>query len=122
MAIVFAPITHDQQGQLLNTNADTIAQELAKELTKSFEVILIYSFEKSGVLPDANDDSSVINKLNPVSYKELKQKRVIFAGMIPKLDNAFAALNNGVSKVIIGKAENLQQLIEETSGTTIVNE
>jgi acetylglutamate kinase len=122
MAIVFAPITHDQQGQLLNTNADTIAQELAKELTKSFEVILIYSFEKNGVLLDANDDSSVINKLNPVSYKELKQKRVIFAGMIPKLDNAFAALNNGVSKVIIGKAENLQQLIEETSGTTIVNE
>jgi acetylglutamate kinase len=122
MAIVFAPITHDQQGQLLNTNADTIAQELAKELTKDFEVTLIYSFEKSGVLLDANDDSSVINKLNPVSYKELKQKRVIFAGMIPKLDNAFAALNNGVSKVIIGKAENLQQLIEETSGTTIVNE
>jgi acetylglutamate kinase len=122
MALVFAPITHDGQGQLLNTNADTISQELAKALSKAFEVTLIYSFEKAGVLLDANDDSSIINKINPVSYKKLKQKQVIFAGMIPKLDNAFTALNNGVSKVIIGKAENLQQLIEGTSGTTIINE
>jgi acetylglutamate kinase len=122
MALVFAPITHDGQGQLLNTNADTIAQELAKGLSKYYKVTLIYSFEKAGVLMNANDDSSVINKINPDSYKELKQKQVIFAGMIPKLDNAFTALNNGVSKVIIGKAENLQQLIEETSGTTIVND
>ena len=122
MALVFAPITHDGLGQLLNTNADTISQELAKELSKDYEVTLIYSFEKAGVLLDANDDSSIINKINPVSYKKLKQKQVIFAGMIPKLDNAFTALNNGVSKVIIGKAENLQQLIEGTSGTTIINE
>jgi acetylglutamate kinase len=120
--LVFAPITHDGQGQLLNTNADTIAQELSKGLSKDYEVTLIYSFEKAGVLLDANDDSSIINKLNPVSYKKLKQKQVIFAGMIPKLDNAFTALNSGVSKVIIGKAENLQQLIEGNSGTTIVNE
>ena len=122
MALVFAPITHDGQGQLLNTNADTISQELAKVLSKAFEVTLIYSFEKAGVLLDANDDSSIINKINPVFYKKLKQKQVIFSGMIPKLDNAFTALNNGVSKVIIGKAENLQQLIEGTSGTTIINE
>ena len=122
MALIFAPITHDGQGQLLNTNADTIAQELAKELSKDYEVTLIYSFEKAGVLMSADDDSSVINKINPVSYKELRQKQIIFAGMIPKLDNAFTALNSGVSKVIIGKAENLQQLIEGNSGTTIINE
>ena len=122
MTPVFAPVTHDGQGQLLNTNADTIAQELAKALSSNFEVTLIYSFEKSGVLLDTNDDDSVIDKINPVSYKNLKQKEVIFAGMIPKLDNAFTALNSGVSKIIIGKAENLQQLIEGTSGTTIVNE
>jgi acetylglutamate kinase len=83
---------------------------------------LIYSFEKAGVLLDANDDSSVINKINPASYKELKEKNLVFAGMIPKLDNAFAALNSGVKKVIIGKAENLYQLLDGTSGTTIVNE
>jgi acetylglutamate kinase len=122
MALVVAPITHDGQGQLLNTNADKIAQEISKALSKSFEITLIYSFEKAGVLLDANDDNTVINKISPVSYKELKQKQVIFAGMIPKLDNAFTALNNGVNKVIIGKAENLHQLIEGTQGTTIINE
>jgi acetylglutamate kinase len=122
IAFVIAPITHNGQGQLLNTNADTIAQELAKGLSKDFEVTLIYLFEKAGVLMNADDDSSVINKINPASYKELKQKQIIFAGMIPKLDNAFTALNSGVSKVIIGKAENLQQVIEGSSGTTIVNE
>lgn len=116
---VFAPITHNHQGQLLNTNADTIAQELAKGLSNYFEVSLIYCFEKSGVLLDANDDSTVIPVLNPVSYKKLKTEEKIFAGMIPKLDNAFAALDNGVKKVIIGKAEHLQALIAGTSGTTI---
>jgi acetylglutamate kinase len=122
ISLVVAPITHDKQGQLLNTNADTIAQEIAKGLSQQFDVHLIYSFEKAGVLLDANDDSSVINKINPASYKELKEKNLVFAGMIPKLDNAFAALNSGVKKVIIGKAENLHQLLTGTSGTTIVNE
>jgi acetylglutamate kinase len=122
ITIVFAPITHDQQGQLLNTNADTIAQELAKGLSRDYEVSLVYSFEKSGVLLDAEDDSTVINQLNPSYYQQLKEQQKIFAGMIPKLDNAFAALNNGVKKVIIGKAEDLGQLIEGRSGTTIINE
>ncbi len=122
ISIVFAPITHDQQGQLLNTNADTIAQELAKGMSELFEVSLIYSFEKAGVLLDADDDSTVIPEIKPSYYQQLKAKEKIFAGMIPKLDNAFAALNSGVSKVIIGKAENLQELIAGTSGTTIVNE
>lgn len=119
---VFAPITHDQQGQLLNTNADTIAQELAKGLSNDFNVHLIYSFEKAGVLLDANDDNTVIPVINPSSYKKLKAEEKIFAGMIPKLDNAFTALNSGVKKVIIGKAENLQELITGKSGTSITNE
>jgi acetylglutamate kinase len=122
IAIVLAPITHDQQGQLLNTNADTIAQEVAKGMSHEYDVSLVYSFEKSGVLLDANDDATVIAEINPVYYQQLKAKQKIFAGMIPKLDNAFAALNSGVKKVIIGKAENLEQLIKGSSGTTIVNE
>ena len=122
IAVVLAPITHDQQGQLLNTNADTIAQEVAKEMSGQYDVQLIYSFEKNGVLLDTNDDSSVIPSINPDYYQQLKAKDKIFAGMIPKLDNAFAALNSGVKKVIIGKAEKLQQLIKGTDGTSIVNE
>jgi acetylglutamate kinase len=122
ITIVFAPITHDRKGQLLNTNADTIAQELAKGLSADYTVTLIYSFEKSGVLLDANDDDTVIKKINTASYTQLKAEQKIFAGMIPKLDNAFTALNSGVSKVIIGKAENLKQLVAGSSGTTIINE
>ena len=120
--IVFAPITHDQSGQLLNTNADTIAQEIAKAMSPDYEVHLIYSFEKPGVLLDAEDDSTVIPSINPAYYKELKAKQKIFAGMIPKLDNAFTALNSGVTKVIIGKAEHLKELISGTAGTTIQND
>jgi acetylglutamate kinase len=121
MTIVFAPITHNKEGQLLNTNADTIAQEIAKGLSKDFEVTLVYSFEKNGVLANADDDGSVISKIDPASYKTLKEKQVIFGGMIPKLDNAFAALNSGVSKVVIGNAQHLKQLISGQSGTTISN-
>jgi acetylglutamate kinase len=129
MTPVFAPITHDQQGQLLNTNADTIAQELAKGLCKEYEVTLIYTFEKAGVLMDVNDDSSVIKKITRTYYDELKTSSPtggggakIFAGMIPKLDNAFSALNNGVKKIIIGKAENLADLVNGTTGTSIIHE
>ncbi|WEK37354.1 MAG: acetylglutamate kinase [Candidatus Pseudobacter hemicellulosilyticus] len=121
IAIVMAPITHDGKGQLLNTNADTIAQETAKALGKLFQVQLVYSFEKSGVLLDAEDDSTVIPTINPAYYQQLKSEQKIFAGMIPKLDNAFAALDSGVQKVIIGKAEALQQLIAGTAGTSIVH-
>jgi acetylglutamate kinase len=122
IAIVFAPITHDQQGLLLNTNADTIAQELAKGLSHLYDVTLIYSFDKPGVLLDANDDNTLIPEITPGYYLQLKSKQKIFAGMIPKLDNAFTALNSGVNKVIIGKAENLQALIAGASGTTLRNE
>lgn len=119
---VLAPITHNGNGQLLNTNADTIAQETAKAMSKQFDVHLIYSFEKSGVLLNAEDESSVIPVINQTSYADLKEKRLVFAGMIPKLDNAFAALASGVKKVIIGKAENLEELVNGRSGTTIVHE
>ncbi len=122
LSLVFSPITHDQQGQLLNTNADTIAQEIAKAMSSEYEVKLIYSFEKSGVLMDADDESTVIKSINPAYYKELKAKEKIFAGMIPKLDNAFAALKSGVNKVIIGKAEELDKLMKGTAGTTINND
>ena len=116
---VLAPLTHDGNGHILNTNADTIAQETAKALSEKFDVSLIYSFEKAGVLLDAEDDSTVISTLEPAYYEELKASQKIFAGMIPKLDNAFAALNNGVSKVIIGKAEVLPALLDGSKGTSI---
>ena len=122
MTVVAAPVTHDGNGQLLNTNADTIAQEIAKALGKLYDVKLIYSFEKNGVLLDVDDDSSVIPVISPVYYEELKEKKLIFAGMLPKLDNAFSALQNGVKQVIIGKAEQLDQLITGKSGTTITYE
>jgi acetylglutamate kinase len=121
-AVVLAPITHDGKGQLLNTNADTIAQETATALSASFAVDLVYSFEKSGVLLDINDETSVISSINSSSYAQLKTDGKIFAGMLPKLDNAFAALSSGVHKVIIGKAEELQELIDGTKGTTIIHE
>jgi acetylglutamate kinase len=120
-ALVFAPITHDKKGQLLNTNADTIAQEIATALSASFEVQLVYGFEKAGVLLDANDDSTVIPVLEPLYYQKLKEDSKIFAGMIPKIDNAYEAINRGVSNVLIGKAEELDSLVEGRSGTKITN-
>ena len=122
ITIVFAPITHDGNGQLLNTNADTIAQEIAKAMSQEYDVELIYSFEKSGVLLDADNDNSVIASINPAYFEELKKKGEIFAGMLPKLENAFAALDAGVNKVIIGKAEELKKMIIGVSGTKIINE
>lgn len=122
ISIVFAPITHDQQGQLLNTNADTIAQEIAKGMSEIYNVELIYAFEKNGVLLNADDEESVIPEITLAYYKELKEKKKIFSGMIPKLDNAFVAIKGGVQKVVIGKAENLNQLINGNSGTIIINE
>ena len=123
---VVAPITHDGNGQLLNTNADTIAQEVAKAMSGLYEVSLIYSFEKAGVLLDVNDESTLIKQITPSLYEELKNppsggRGAIFAGMIPKLDNAFTALNSGVKKVVIGKAEHLNDLINGESGTSITN-
>jgi acetylglutamate kinase len=117
--VVVAPITYDKSGVLLNTNADTIAQEIAQAMGGLYEVHLIYSFEKAGVLLDANDDSTVIPVIDPLYYTSLKEKQLIFAGMIPKLDNAFAALAKGVHRVVIGKAEELQKLVNGEAGTSI---
>jgi acetylglutamate kinase len=122
LSLVVAPITHDGKNQLLNTNADTIAQEIAKAMSADYDVSLVYSFEKSGVLLDVNDENSVIKILTARYYGELKEAKKIFAGMIPKLDNAFTAISQGVNKVIIGKGEELDQLITGNTGTTISHE
>lgn len=99
---VFCAITHDKNGQLLNTNADTIASEVAIALSEVFEVTLSYCFEKPGVLFDAEDDSSVIKKMNQELYAKLKAEKAIHSGMIPKLDNCFNSLSKGVQVIKIG--------------------
>jgi acetylglutamate kinase len=102
---VFSAITHDKKGQLLNTNADTIASELAKGLSGNFEVELIYCFEKKGVLMDVDDNDSVIADIDKKKYEQLKADQIIAEGMLPKLENCFESLENGVKKVIIGRPE-----------------
>ncbi len=119
---VVCPITHDKKGQLLNTNADTMANEIAKSLSHTYHVELVYIFEKAGVLLDMDDEESLIKKLNRNEYKDLKEKKQIFAGMIPKLDNAFAAIDAGVQTVRIGKSEHLKKILTGGSGTSIVND
>ncbi|HSU27809.1 MAG TPA: acetylglutamate kinase [Chitinophagaceae bacterium] len=118
---VIAPLTHDGKGQLLNTNADTIAAALAGKLSTAYRVTLVYTFEKKGVLLDIQDENSVIKEMNAGTYKGLKEQGKIYAGMIPKLDNAFGSLTNGVKKVIIGQAADLAGLIKGNAGTTIAN-
>jgi acetylglutamate kinase len=105
---VFCAITHDGKGQLLNTNADTIASELAIALSEVFDVTLNYCFEKPGVLYDAEDDSSVISTINQELYTKLKAEKAIHSGMIPKLDNCFNSLSKGVQKIKIGHHRMLQ--------------
>lgn len=122
ISLVIAPITHDKNGLLLNTNADTISAEIAKAMASLYDVSLIYCFEKNGVLMNATDDESVIEQIDPGYFSQLKNDKIISAGMIPKLDNAFAALHAGVQHIIIGNAENLQQLITHQTGTAIVHE
>jgi len=98
---VMAPITHDTHGQLLNTNADTIAADLAIELSSYYTVNLFYCFEKKGVLLNPEDENSVISELTYNRFKELQTEGIINEGMIPKLDNGFSAMKNGVSQVLI---------------------
>jgi acetylglutamate kinase len=105
---VFCAITHDGKGQLLNTNADTIASELAIALSEVLDVTLNYCFEKPGVLYDAEDDSSVIENINQELYSKLKTEKAIHSGMIPKLDNCFNSLSKGVQKIKIGHHRMLQ--------------
>lgn len=107
---ILAPLTHDGKGNMLNTNADTIASETAIAMSSMYQTHLLYCFEKKGVLKDVNDESSVIAWLNEKSYTEYLTQNVIFAGMIPKLDNAFSALKKGVAEVVILEADNLQNI------------
>jgi len=119
---VFCAITHDGEGQLLNTNADTIASALAVALSALYETTLVYCFEKKGVLQDINDEDSLIREIDPERYEKLKEQQIIHSGMLPKLDNAFTAINCGVKAVIIGKSDDLGQLKHENSfGTRLSN-
>lgn len=104
---VLAPLTHDKQGNMLNTNADTIAGEAAKALSKHFDVTLMYCFEKKGVLMDENDDDSVIPEITRPLFDQYVEKGIIQGGMIPKLENSFEAISAGVTKVVITKASEI---------------
>ncbi|HQQ98177.1 MAG TPA: acetylglutamate kinase [Cyclobacteriaceae bacterium] len=116
---VFAPLTH-ADGTILNTNADTIASVLAISLSKHFDVRLIFCMEKRGVLSNVNDENAVIRLMNEMLYQELLREGVLTDGILPKLENAFAALRAGVKEILIGKAGDLiRNTHEETEGTLI---
>ena len=116
---VFAPLTH-ADGKILNTNADTIASVLAVALSKHFDVRLIFCFEKKGVLMDVNRHDSVIHHLPKSMYNELLPKNVFADGILPKLENAYAAIQAGVKEVLIGEAADLAKNTgRETEGTLI---
>lgn len=104
---VICAITHDGNGSLLNTNADTIASSIAIAMSKHYSTKLVYCFEKNGVLLDPDDDDSVISLITYDHFQNLKKEGIISKGMIPKLDNAFKAISNGVSEVEIKHASNL---------------
>ena len=112
---VIAPLTHDGQGNILNTNADTMASETAKALAPYFDVTLIFAFEKAGVLQNPDDDSSVIPVINRDLYYQYVEKGIISGGMMPKIENALAAIEAGVKRVII----TLSTAINGNSGTVI---
>jgi len=113
---VMAPLTHDGNGNMLNTNADTIAGETAKALAAIFDVTLVYCFEKKGVLRDEADDNSVIPQITRAEFDTYVAQGVIQGGMIPKLENSFSAINAGVSQVVI----TLSSAINKNEGTRII--
>lgn len=104
---VFCALTHDQKGQLFNTNADTIASELAIAFADQYQTELYYCFEKNGVLKDLNDEDSVINHITTQTYQGLIDNKTISDGMLPKINNCFHAIDKQVHKVCIGKPEML---------------
>lgn len=118
---VICAISHDKNGQLLNTNADSIANAIATSLSSEYGVELIYCFEKNGVLMNAEDDNSVIKKLDFKLFQDLKNKEIINMGMLPKLENCFQALNNGVHEIGIINAANIVNYLNNNSndGTRI---
>ena len=115
---VMAPLTHDGEGHILNTNADTIASETAKALADLYDVTLIFSFEKKGVLRNPDDDDSVIATINHADFARYKADGTISGGMLPKIENALNAVDAGVAKVII----TLATAIDGKHGTTIISE
>ena len=117
---IVAPLTHDGRGQMLNTNADTIASALAVGLSKKYNVRLIYCFEKKGVLENVEDENSVINLITKEKYRQLINDKKLFDGILPKIDNAFVAIDSGVNEVLIGDAKDLlQNTTENVKGTLI---
>ena len=114
---VFCALTHDGEGQMLNTNADTIASEIAIAMGEGYNVKLYYCFEKNGVLENIEDDNSVIEKITQNTYKKLISEEKIAAGMLPKLENCFHALSNGVATVCVGHTDTLKN--PKVSHTTL---
>ncbi len=112
---VVAPLTHDGEGHLLNTNADTMAGEVAKALARQFEVTLVYCFEHAGVLADPDNEASVIPLITRRDFDALKAQGVVTGGMLPKIENCLSAVGAGVRRVVITRADTLQ----EGCGTTI---
>ncbi len=117
--LVIAPITHDGNGQLLNTNADTIANEIAKAMSAEYEVQLIYCFDKKGVLKNLSDENSVIKLITKENFDGLKKDKIIHEGMIPKIENALQAVEAGVQSVCIGHGFELHKMIKGKAGTNI---
>lgn len=113
---VLAPLTHDGQGSMLNTNADTIAGEAAKALAGYFDVTLVYCFEKKGVLRNEHDDDSVIAVIDPAGMRQLVADGIVSGGMLPKLENAFAAISAGVKRVVITRADAID---DKCAGTVL---
>ena len=114
ITLVVAPLTHDGTGNILNTNADTIASTVAKALSKKYEVTLIYSFEKKGVLSNPDDDESVIPFITREIFKMYEKDGIISGGMKPKVENALSAVESGVSRVVITLADNIGKAHEGT--------
>lgn len=119
---IIAPITHNGEGQLLNTNADTVSSEVAVALSKLYDVRLVYCFELPGVMADIQDESSLFTDIDIAKYTELKKQGVIIEGMIPKMDNCFNAITKGVNSVFICQANNLLNLMNGSSklGTKLI--
>lgn len=113
---IIAPLSHDGQGNMLNTNADTMAAETAQAMSQYYDVSLVYCFEKKGVLMNEHDDDSVIPQLDKASYQKYVQEGIIQGGMLPKLENAFKSIEKGVSEVVITKASE----IGKGKGTVII--
>jgi acetylglutamate kinase len=120
LAPVCAPLTHDKNGNMLNTNADTIASALAVALSAHYEVRLLFCFEKKGVLETIDDDISVIRRIDKITFEKLKEEGRLHSGILPKIENALRAVDKGVKSVIIGHADDLEgNILDTTLGTKI---